>query len=81
MQHLGQLIDIINNIKAGNEECPSKMGWEMFTMHRQQLSGVESRKVGESYAPLYIIKLLSWRLRKSANETKHGASRPTPKSS
>ena len=58
-QRLGQLIDMISNIKVGDEEARSKdvLG-RVYEYFLSQFASAEGKKGGEFYTPRCIVKLL-----------------------
>ena len=58
-QRLGQLIDLISNIKVGDEDARSKdvLG-RVYEYFLSQFAGAEGKKGGEFYTPRCIVKLL-----------------------
>ena len=58
-ERLGQLIDVISNIKVGDEESRSKdvLG-RVYEYFLSQLAGAEGKKGGEFYTPRCVVKLL-----------------------
>ena len=56
---LGQLIDMISNIKVGDEEARSQdvLG-RVYEYFLQQFAGAEGKKGGEFYTPRCVVKLL-----------------------
>lgn len=56
---LGQLIDLISNIKVGDEESRSKdvLG-RIYEYFLSQFAGAEGKKGGEFYTPRCVVKLL-----------------------
>ena len=58
-QRLGQLIDMISNIKVGDEEARSKdvLG-RVYEYFLSQFASAEGKKGGEFYTPRCVVKLL-----------------------
>ena len=58
-QRLGQLIDLINNIKIGDEEARSRdvLG-RVYEYFLSQFANAEGKKGGEFYTPRCVVKLL-----------------------
>ena len=58
-QRLGQLIDLISNIKIGDEEARSKdvLG-RVYEYFLSQFASAEGKKGGEFYTPRCVVKLL-----------------------
>ena len=58
-QRLGQLIDLISNIKVGDEEARSKdvLG-RVYEYFLSQFASAEGKKGGEFYTPRCVVKLL-----------------------
>ncbi|MCS6804887.1 MAG: class I SAM-dependent DNA methyltransferase [Acidobacteriota bacterium] len=58
-QRLGQLIDLITNIKVGDEEARAKdvLG-RVYEYFLSQFASAEGRKGGEFYTPRCVVKLL-----------------------
>jgi len=58
-QRLGQLIDLISNIKVGDEEAQSKdvLG-RIYEYFLAQFASAEGKKGGEFYTPRCVVKLL-----------------------
>ena len=58
-QRLGQLIDLISNIKVGDEEARSKdvLG-RVYEYFLSQFASAEGKKGGEFYTPRCIVRLL-----------------------
>ena len=58
-QRLGQLIDLISNIKVGDEEARSKdvLG-RVYEYFLSQFASAEGKKGGEFYTPHCVVKLL-----------------------
>lgn len=58
-QRLGQLIDLITNIKVGDEESRSKdvLG-RVYEYFLSQFASAEGKKGGEFYTPRCVVKLL-----------------------
>lgn len=58
-QRLGQLIDLISNIKVGDEDAQSKdvLG-RIYEYFLSQFASAEGRKGGEFYTPRCVVKLL-----------------------
>ena len=58
-QRLGQLVDMISNIKVGDEEARSKdvLG-RIYEYFLSQFANAEGKKGGEFYTPRCIVKLL-----------------------
>ena len=58
-QRLGQLIDLISNIKVGDEDARSKdvLG-RVYEYFLSQFASAEGKKGGEFYTPRCIVKLL-----------------------
>ena len=58
-QRLGQLIDLISNIKVGDEEARSKdvLG-RIYEYFLAQFASAEGKKGGEFYTPRCVVKLL-----------------------
>ena len=56
---LGQLIDLISNIKVGDEESRSKdvLG-RIYEYFLSKFAGAEGKKAGEFYTPRCVVKLL-----------------------
>ena len=68
-QRLGQLIDMISNIKVGDEEARSKdvLG-RVYEYFLSQFASAEGKKGGEFYTPCCAVKLLvepTWPLRRA----------------
>jgi type I restriction enzyme M protein len=58
-QRLGQIIDLVTNIKVGDEESRSKdvLG-RVYEYFLSQFAGAEGKKGGEFYTPRSVVKLL-----------------------
>lgn len=58
-QRLGQIIDLISNIKVGDKESRSKdvLG-RVYEYFLSQFAGAEGKKGGEFYTPRCVVKLL-----------------------
>ena len=58
-QRLGQIIDLVSNIKVGDEEARSKdvLG-RVYEYFLSQFASAEGKKGGEFYTPRCIVKLL-----------------------
>ncbi|GIV24562.1 MAG: DNA methyltransferase [Bacteroidia bacterium] len=58
-QRLGQLIDLISNIKVGDEEARAKdvLG-RVYEYFLSQFASAEGKKAGEFYTPRCVVKLL-----------------------
>ena len=58
-QRLGQLIDLISNIRVGDEEARAKdvLG-RIYEYFLSQFAGAEGKKCGEFYTPRCVVKLL-----------------------
>ncbi len=58
-QRLGQLIDLISNIKVGDEDAQSKdvLG-RIYEYFLSQFASAEGKKGGEFYTPRCVVKLL-----------------------
>jgi type I restriction enzyme M protein len=58
-QRLGQLIDLISNIKVGDAEARSKdvLG-RIYEYFLSQFASAEGKKGGEFYTPRSVVKLL-----------------------
>jgi type I restriction enzyme M protein len=58
-QRLGQLIDLISNIKVGNKDAQSKdvLG-RIYEYFLSQFASAEGKKGGEFYTPRCVVKLL-----------------------
>ena len=58
-QRLGQLIDLVSNIKVGDEEARSKdvLG-RVYEYFLSQFASAEGKKGGEFYTPRCVVKLL-----------------------
>ena len=58
-QRLGQLIDLIGTIRAGNEETRSKDAFgHVYEYFLSRFASAEGKKGGEFYTPKCIVKLL-----------------------
>src|SRR6266571_874524 len=58
-QRLGQIIDLISNIRVGDAESRSKdvLG-QVYQYFLKQFAGAEGKKGGEFYTPRSVVKLL-----------------------
>ena len=58
-QRLGQLIDMISNIRVGDEDARSKdvLG-RIYEYFLSEFASAEGKKGGEFYTPRYVVKLL-----------------------
>ncbi len=58
-QRLGQLIDLISNIRVGDEEARSRdMIGRVYEYFLSQFASAEGKKGGEFYTPRCVVKLL-----------------------
>ena len=58
-QRLGQLIDMISNLKVGDEDARSKdVIGRVYEYFLSQFASAEGKKGGEFYTPRCIVKLL-----------------------